>query len=69
MLILQLDLYMAAFQTIRPAFKPVELEEIYKSMQERELRLHVDLEPFSRIEMLNFGADEAPSDEEMNTGW
>jgi hypothetical protein len=58
------ELYIPAFRTTRSAFRPMELDEVYNTMREREIRLHVDLSPFSQIEMLNFGTADVSEDDE-----
>ena len=60
-----LDFYLMAFQApFRSIFRGNELDELYNSMEERELRLIVDMSVYRQLEHLDFGRNMDLSDEE-----
>ena len=66
------ELYLTAFKNpFRSIFRRNELDELYNSMEEKELRIVVDMSVYRQLEHLDFGADmevtsegeEGPADE------
>lgn len=55
---------MAFRAPFRSIFRRNELDELYNSMEERELRLIVDMSVYRQLEHLDFGQNMDLSDEE-----